>query len=214
MTSPAGGSGRQRLSSWISASICHHCAHAGCQRPANPQAAFPPTPREAVPSLEGSLRPQNACLSVRVSLSLSSRLHQRLSLFLHTGELGHIRYVPSPRFQAAEAPVWTLLPPAPDYDFGETPRSKTCLGRGEERMSTSSPCPGAKPKGVTRPLPPARASQVPQGSSRYCAWSWMESGHRTQAISTKDGQRTTREGPQSTATDQRSTIPPANTLTA
>lgn len=36
-------------------------------------------------------------------------------------------------FQAAEAPVWTLLPPDPDYDFGETPRSKTRLGRGDER---------------------------------------------------------------------------------
>lgn len=65
-------------------------------------------------------------------------------------------------FQAAEAPVWTLLPPAPDYDFGETPRSKTRLGRGDERHAHRlHHAQVQKTKGVTRPRPPAGASSHP-----------------------------------------------------
>lgn len=86
-------------------------------------------------------------------------------------------------------------------------------------VSTSSPCPGAKTKGVTRPLPPAGASSHPFPDLRFhrelqdqagtvLGLGWKvdtEPSHtepkRTQAISTKDGQRATGEGPQSTAID-------------
>lgn len=50
---------------------------------------------------------------------------------------------------------------------GKLQGARLALAEAKRSMSTSSPCPGAKTKGVTRPLPPAGASSHPFPALRF-----------------------------------------------